>query len=143
MWWRSAVVAGAGTAALALPGHQLYCSCLPGGTACSTGVAVCAQTNNPRKIAVLEELGVVVTERIPCLVQAQEHSLGYLTTKQVPCALVPPARRMMTLLGTGTCIRMGCAECTACHAPGPKGRRLLLGVHCRDISSQECCVSSL
>ncbi len=43
-----------------------------------------AQTNNPRKIAVLEELGVVVTERIPCLVQAQEHSLGYLTTKQVP-----------------------------------------------------------
>jgi len=24
----------------------------------------------------------VVTERIPCLVQAQQHSLGYLTTKQ-------------------------------------------------------------
>jgi len=41
------------------------------------------QTNNPRKIAVLEELGVVVVERLPCLVQAQEHSLGYLTTKQV------------------------------------------------------------
>ena len=31
----------------------------------------------------LEELGVVVVERLPCLVQAQEHSLGYLTTKQV------------------------------------------------------------
>ena len=51
--------------------------------------AGCAQTNNPRKIAVLEELGVVVTERIPCLVQAQEHSLGYLTTKQACLACCP------------------------------------------------------
>ena len=59
-------------------------------TRCAEG----AQTNNPRKIAVLEELGVVVMERIPCLVQAQEHSLGYLTTKQVPCMLVPPARHV-------------------------------------------------
>ncbi len=52
------------------------------GCACANGCTRTAQTNNPRKIAVLEELGVVVTERIPCLVQAQQHSLGYLTTKQ-------------------------------------------------------------
>ena len=57
-------------------------------------MALCAQTNNPRKIAVLEELGVVVTERIPCLVQAQAHSLGYLTTKQVPRVLLPLARQV-------------------------------------------------
>jgi hypothetical protein len=41
---------------------------------------------------VLEELGVVVTERIPCLVQAQQHSLGYLTTKQA--RLSPGARQL-------------------------------------------------
>ena len=43
-----------------------------------------AQTNNPRKIQVLEELGVVVTARIPCIVKAQELNMGYLATKQVP-----------------------------------------------------------
>ena len=42
-----------------------------------------AQTNNPRKIRVLEELGVEVTARIPCIVKAQEHNVGYLATKQV------------------------------------------------------------
>lgn len=31
---------------------------------------------------VLEELGVVVTGRIPCLVKAQAHNLGYLATKK-------------------------------------------------------------
>ena len=41
-----------------------------------------AQTNNPRKIRVLEELGVEVTARIPCIVKAQEHNVGYLATKQ-------------------------------------------------------------
>lgn len=47
-------------------------------------ISACAvQTNNPRKIVVLEELGVVVTERIPCIVKAQEHNMGYLATKQV------------------------------------------------------------
>lgn len=40
------------------------------------------QTNNPRKIRVLEELGVVVRGRIPCLVKAQAHNLGYLATKK-------------------------------------------------------------
>ncbi len=42
-----------------------------------------SQTNNPRKMKVLEELGVVVTARIPCIVEAQEHSMGYIATKQV------------------------------------------------------------
>jgi hypothetical protein len=38
---------------------------------------------------VLEELGVVVTARIPCIVKAQEFSVGYLATKQVPS--LPPS----------------------------------------------------
>ena len=40
------------------------------------------QTNNPRKIEMLEALGVRVMERIPCVVQAQSHNLGYLSTKR-------------------------------------------------------------
>ncbi len=51
---------------------------------CSTSML---QTNNPRKIKVLEELGVVVTARIPCIVEAQEHNIGYLATKQVSVTL--------------------------------------------------------
>ena len=42
-----------------------------------------AQTNNPRKMQVLEELGVDVTGRIPCIVESQELNVGYLATKQV------------------------------------------------------------
>ena len=42
-----------------------------------------AQTNNPRKLQVLEELGVNVTGRIPCIVESQELNVGYLATKQV------------------------------------------------------------
>jgi len=41
------------------------------------------QTNNPRKIQVLQELGVDVTGRIPCIVESQELNVGYLATKQV------------------------------------------------------------
>ena len=41
------------------------------------------QTNNPRKMQVLEELGVNVTGRIPCIVESQELNVGYLATKQV------------------------------------------------------------
>ncbi len=44
--------------------------------------SVLVQTNNPRKIAVLRELGVTVVDRIPCLVKAQQYSQGYLATKQ-------------------------------------------------------------
>ena len=40
------------------------------------------QTNNPRKISVLREMGVLVTDRIPCIVKAQAYSQGYLATKQ-------------------------------------------------------------
>ena len=38
-------------------------------------------TNNPRKVRLLQELGVRVSGRIPCLVQAQEFSARYLQTK--------------------------------------------------------------
>lgn len=39
------------------------------------------QTNNPRKINTLEALGVTITERIPCIVEAQEFNRGYLDVK--------------------------------------------------------------
>ncbi|KAI8466855.1 MAG: GTP cyclohydrolase II-domain-containing protein [Monoraphidium minutum] len=38
-------------------------------------------TNNPRKINVLTELGVKVTGRIPCQIQAGDHNKGYLEAK--------------------------------------------------------------
>ena len=47
------------------------------------GCCLLAQTNNPRKLQVLEELGVNVMGRIPCIVESQEHNVGYLATKQV------------------------------------------------------------
>ena len=72
-----------------------------------------AQTNNPRKIAVLQELGVVVTERIPCLVQAQAHSLGYLTTKQVPARCAPHTHAHDCLPSTLTVRLCRCAACWA------------------------------
>ena len=39
------------------------------------------QTNNPRKIEKLEELGIPVVGRIPCLVKPGEFSQGYLIAK--------------------------------------------------------------
>ena len=38
-------------------------------------------TNNPRKINVLTELGVNVSGRIPCMIQAGQHNKGYLEAK--------------------------------------------------------------
>lgn len=42
---------------------------------------VVLQTNNPRKMSVLRALGVTVTDRVPCIVKAQEFSEGYLAVK--------------------------------------------------------------
>ena len=39
-------------------------------------------TNNPRKAADLTSLGIDVKERVPLPVMANEHSIGYLNTKQ-------------------------------------------------------------
>jgi len=39
-------------------------------------------TNNPRKIKVLEQLGVVVDERLPCVVEANAVNAGYLRAKE-------------------------------------------------------------
>lgn len=39
-------------------------------------------SNNPDKIAALERAGVQVTERIPAIVEAQEHAEDYLRTKR-------------------------------------------------------------
>ena len=39
-------------------------------------------TNNPRKVELLGELGVVITERIPVLIKANPHSVAYLEAKR-------------------------------------------------------------
>jgi 3,4-dihydroxy 2-butanone 4-phosphate synthase/GTP cyclohydrolase II len=38
-------------------------------------------TNNPKKINALEKLGIHVAKRIPIIVPAHQHNLGYLKTK--------------------------------------------------------------
>lgn len=40
------------------------------------------QTNNPRKIEHIRELGVQVTDRVPCIVEAQAFSQNYLAVKK-------------------------------------------------------------
>ena len=52
--------------------------------------SVALMTNNPRKVDALRALGIVVTHRIPCLVQAQADSVEYLRTK---------GRRMAHMMG--------------------------------------------
>ncbi len=39
-------------------------------------------SNNPDKVAAMESAGVAVVERVPCVVEPQEHTEGYLRTKQ-------------------------------------------------------------
>ena len=39
-------------------------------------------TNNPRKISELEALGITVTGRVACIVEASEYNQGYLATKE-------------------------------------------------------------
>ncbi len=56
------------------------------------------QTNNPRKISELSQLGITVTGRIPCLVKAGKYNNGYLRAKQ---------RRMDHLLDSGELLGEG------------------------------------
>ena len=44
--------------------------------------AVRLMTNNPRKIAALEKLGIKVADRVPLLVNRNAFNTGYLDTKQ-------------------------------------------------------------
>jgi GTP cyclohydrolase II/3,4-dihydroxy 2-butanone 4-phosphate synthase/GTP cyclohydrolase II len=39
-------------------------------------------TNNPLKIAALEDLGIPVRRRIPSVASANPHNIGYLRTKR-------------------------------------------------------------
>jgi GTP cyclohydrolase II len=39
-------------------------------------------TNNPRKINELESMGIIVSGRVPCIVEAGEYNQGYLDTKE-------------------------------------------------------------
>ncbi len=69
----------------------LHCFCGAAAACCCPADVTCRdlkqcpsllQTNNPRKISTLQSLGVQVLERIPCIVQAQKYSEGYLKVKQ-------------------------------------------------------------
>jgi GTP cyclohydrolase II len=50
-------------------------------------------TNNPRKIAAMEQLGITVTERVPLLVNRNVHNQHYLDTKasKLGHMMTPPA----------------------------------------------------
>lgn len=48
---------------------------------CSRLRCVCLQTNNPRKLDVLTQLGVAISGRIPCQVQAGEYNQVRQTRK--------------------------------------------------------------
>jgi GTP cyclohydrolase II len=39
-------------------------------------------SNNPEKVAAIEDAGVKVIERVPCEIPSQEHMEKYLKTKQ-------------------------------------------------------------
>jgi len=39
-------------------------------------------SNNPEKVAAMEQAGVAVVERVPCVIEPQEHTEDYLRTKQ-------------------------------------------------------------
>ena len=77
-----------------------------------TGVLVALQTNNPRKINMLEALGVAVTERIPCLVQSQEFNQGYLAVKAARMSHVRPMLADRQHLGSFTTIPCPVADST-------------------------------
>ncbi len=44
--------------------------------------AVRLLSNNPEKVAAMENAGVAVVERVPCVIEAQEYTEDYLRTKQ-------------------------------------------------------------
>lgn len=50
-------------------------------------------TNNPEKVTALEALGVDVVERVPVVVPATQHSLGYLEAKRLRMRHDLPPRR--------------------------------------------------
>lgn len=54
--------------------------------------SICLLTNNPRKIRLLNSLGIDVEGRLPVIIKGGEHSQNYLTAK---------AKRMSHLLPTG------------------------------------------
>ena len=56
---------------------------LPGEIARFFGLrAVRLLSNNPEKVAAMELAGVEVVERVPCVIEPQEHTEDYLRTKQ-------------------------------------------------------------
>lgn len=68
------------------------------------------QTNNPRKIKHLEDLGVKVVERIPCLVTPGEYSKDYLQVKE---------ERMDHMLNGDFCHWNHGGELEPAHPPAP------------------------
>ena len=56
---------------------------LPGAILRQLGIpAVRLMSNNPEKVRALEDAGIVVAERVPCIASAHESRRGYLETKR-------------------------------------------------------------
>lgn len=62
------------------PDQRNYQLCAPMFRQLGIG-AVRLMTNNPRKVAALEQLGITVTERLPHVVERNPHNERYLRTK--------------------------------------------------------------
>ena len=45
--------------------------------------AVRLMTNNPRKVAMMEDHGIAVPERVPLIVPRNRHNTGYLDIKAI------------------------------------------------------------
>ncbi len=58
-------------------------------------------TNNPQKVSALQALGVSVTGRLPVIVPANPHSLGYLQAKRARMAHALPDRLPTLALAAG------------------------------------------
>ena len=57
--------------------------CLAGGDFAASGNSgVRLMSNNPDKVKALEEAGIEVAERVPCIAAAHESRRGYLETKR-------------------------------------------------------------
>ena len=54
-------------------------------------------TNNPEKVSALAALGVVVSGRLPVIVPANPHSVGYMQAKRSRMAHALPERLAMVL----------------------------------------------
>ena len=67
---------------LGFDGRSAELSAAGGHSAASRDWAVRLLSNNPGKVKALEDAGIIVTERVPCIAAAMESTEAYLRTKR-------------------------------------------------------------